>query len=199
MFFLRATEHTVGRLLADGVLDDGGFSGYCFLLAWWRNSRLVGWRSDYEGHWSQEASLSKEFILFINVVYQATWKAMKKEAFIQLLCLPTFLHLRMRPKAHWFWSAMQRRIRLLDAVTIQAGQKFPSNLWRKQIFASVILNDCQDMLQNADEIISWPFPVKRVFNQRLTNIEVGLFYNHFFNYDSIVELKFHLKVVLNST
>ena len=32
MFFLRAAEHTVGRLLADGVLDDGDFSGYCFLL-----------------------------------------------------------------------------------------------------------------------------------------------------------------------
>ena len=48
-------------------------------LAWWRNSRSVGWRSDYEGHQTKEAS--KEFkILFIWVIYKATWKAMKKKS-----------------------------------------------------------------------------------------------------------------------
>ena len=39
------------------------------------------------------------------------------------------------------------------------------------------------MLQNIDEIFRptvEPFPVNRVFNLRLTNIEVGLIYNHFF-------------------
>ena len=35
----------------------------------------------------------------------------------------------------------------LHAVAIQAGQKFLSNLRRKQIF--VVFNDCQDMLQNS--------------------------------------------------
>ena len=46
-------------------------------LAWWRNSRSVGWRSDYEGHQTKEAS--KEFkILFIGIIYKATWKAMKR-------------------------------------------------------------------------------------------------------------------------
>ena len=78
-------------------------------LAWKRNPHSVGWRSDYEGHWSKGAS--KEFkILFIGIVYKAKWKAMKKKAFIQLLFLPTFLHLRMRPKVHLFSSAIRRRI-----------------------------------------------------------------------------------------
>ena len=45
------------------------------------------------------------------------------------------------------------------------------NLWRKHNF--VIFNDCQDMLQNVDEIISPSFPIIGVFNQRLTNIEIG--------------------------
>ena len=40
---------------------------------------------------------------------------------------------------------------------------------RKQSF--VIFNDCKDMLQNFDEIIRQPFPIKGVFNRRLTNIE----------------------------
>ena len=94
-------------------------------LACRRNSRFVGWRSDYEGHQSNEAT--KVFkLLSIGIVYKATWKAMKKKAFIWLLCLPTFLHLRMRPKdnissledetkrlakVHQFCSAMRRRIR----------------------------------------------------------------------------------------
>ena len=91
------------------------------------------YRSDYEGHWSKEAS--KEFkILFIGIVYKATWKAMKKKAFIQLLCLPTFLHLRMRPKVHWFSSAMRRRIRVFTCCGNTSWTKFRSNLWRKQIF-----------------------------------------------------------------
>ena len=37
--------------------------------------------------------------------------------------------------------------------------------------------------------ISWPFPVSRVFNQRLKNIKAGLFYNHFFNHNRIMSLK----------
>ena len=112
---MRSSEsYRAHRLSADRFLEDGNFSRYCFLLrcyplnhmslnfAWWRNSRSVGLRSDYEGHRSKEAS--KEFkILFIGIVYKATWKAMKKKAFIPLLCLPTFLHLRMRPKVHRFW------------------------------------------------------------------------------------------------
>ena len=83
------------------------------------------------------------------------------------------------------------------AVAVQAGQKFQSNLWRKQI--SLIFNDCQDMLENVDEIImiSLSFPVIRVFNRRLRDIEVGLFYNHFLNDNRIARLKVLLKLVLN--
>ena len=99
------------RLLADRVLDDSdgkhlriSFSATQWIhmlldIAQWRNSRSVGWRSDYEGHWSKEAT--KEFkILFIGIVYKATWKDMKKKAFVWLLCLPTFLHLRNQ----WAWD-----------------------------------------------------------------------------------------------
>ena len=39
----------------------------------------------------------------------------------------------------------------IQAVAIQAGQKFQSDLRRKQTF--VIFNDCQHMLQNVDKII----------------------------------------------
>ena len=84
----------------------------------------------------------------------------------------------------------------LHAVAIQAGQKFRSNLWRKQIF--VIFNDCQDMLQNVDEIISQPFPVNWVFNQRLTNFEVGFILQPILDYNQIARLKVSLKVILNS-
>ena len=49
---------------------------------------------------------------------------------------------------------------------------------RKQIF--VIFNDCQDVLQNVDEIIGQPFPINRVFNWRLTNFEVGFILQPFF-------------------
>ena len=89
---------------------------------------------------------------------------MKKKAFIQLLCLPTFLHLRIRPKVCQFSSAMRRRIRFFSCCGNTSWTKILSNLRRKQIF--VIFNDCQDMLKNVDEIIGRPFPVNGVFNQR---------------------------------
>ena len=44
----------------------------------------------------------------------------------------------------------------------------------------VIFNDCPDMLENVDEFISPPFPVNRVFNWKLTNIEVGFISQSFF-------------------
>ena len=173
-------------------------------LVWWRNSCSMGWRSDYEGHWSKEAS--KEFkILFIGFVYNATWKAMRKKAssncFVSqhfftwgwdqksidfdlqweeesdfLNAVAIFFHLRMRPKVYRFWSAMRRRIRFF-CMLWQAGQKIRSNR-RKQIF--VIFNNCQGMLQNVDEIIGRPFPVNEVFNRRLISFEVDLILQPFF-------------------
>ena len=152
-------------------------------LAWWRNSRSVGWRSDYEGHRSKEAS--KEFkILFIGIVYKATWKAMKKPAFIQLLKFALSPNISLRENHEWdqksidFHLQWEEESDFLHAVAIQAGQKNRSNLRRKQIF--VIFNDCQDMLQNVSEIIGQPFPINRVFNWRLTNFEVGFILQPFF-------------------
>ena len=138
--------------------------------------RSVGWRSDYEGHWSKEA-ITEFKISFIGIVYKATWKAMKKKAFIPLLCLPTFLHSRMRPKVV-FDQQLEESWDFLDAVALQAGEKFQSNLRRKQIF--VIFNDCRDMLQNVDQIICWPFPLNRVLNQKLTNIELDYWSWYYF-------------------
>ena len=90
------------RLSADRVLEDGNFSGYCFLLpreSYVAGSRMVKeftfrlWRSS-----TRIKEASKEFkILFIGIVHKATWKAMKNKAFIRLHCLPTYLHLRTRP------------------------------------------------------------------------------------------------------
>ena len=96
---------------------------------------------------------TKEFkILFIGIVYKATWKAMKKKAYIWLLCLPTFLHLRMRTKSTMLirWSAMRRRTRFFTC----CGNT------RKQIF--VIFNACKDMLQNVDESLLNHFPSTEV-------------------------------------
>ena len=117
---------------------------------------------------------------------------MNKKAYIQLLCLPTFLHLRMRPKVHCFWSVIRRRIRFFDMMLhcsckTNWTKKIQSNLWRKLFF--VIFNDCQDMLHNVDEIISWPFPVNRVQlevqvftgNWQLETLTLVLFYNQFLN------------------
>ena len=59
----------------------------------------------------------------------------------------------------------------IQAVAIQAasGQKFQSDLRRKQTF--VIFNDCQHMLQNVDKIIISSI-ITGVFKWTLTNIEV---------------------------
>ena len=95
-------------------------------------------------------------------------KSHEKESIHHILCIATFLHLRMRPKIHCFWSAIRRL-----AVEIQAGQNFESNPSEKTDF--VIFNDCQDMIQNVDVIITPSFSAIRVSNQRLINIKVGLF------------------------
>ena len=71
-----------------------------FTMNWFGNTHCtisqwcsVGLRSDYEGHWSKEAIKEfKSLILFMGIVYKATCKAMKKKAFILLLCLPTVEH-----------------------------------------------------------------------------------------------------------
>ena len=98
-------------------------AGWCLYLTWWRNSRLVGWRSessDYEGHQSKEAT--KEFkILFFGIIYKATWNLLKShgEESIHLIALlgssdcfvsQHFFTQRWDQKSQ-FWSAMRRRIR----------------------------------------------------------------------------------------
>ena len=82
---------------------------------------------------------------------------------------------------------------LLHAVAIQAGQKFQSNLWIKQIF--LVFNDCQDMLQkNVDEIMSQPFPAKGDFRHK--HWSWFDFATIFFN--QIARHKVNLKLVFNS-
>ena len=82
-------------------------------------------------------------------------------------------------------------------MAIQAGQKNWSKPQRKEIF--VIFNDCKDMCQNLDEIVSLPLPVNRVFKLRLENTEIGYILQPFFKYNLIARLKICLKVVLNCT
>ena len=148
---------------------------------------MRGWRSDYEGHWSNDLEATKEFkTLFIGIIYKATWKlkAMKKNTFIQmipLLCLQAFIHLRIRPKkVHGFWSANRRRIRFLTCCC--------NTSWTKNLISS--FNDCQDTLQNVDDMRSQPFPVKKIFNQRLTNLEIGFVLQPLFlNYNPWINLQ----------
>ena len=164
-------------------------------LEWWRNSHSVGLRSDYEGQQTKEAS--KEFkILFIGIVYKATWKAMIHHIALS----PNISSLENETKSEKsinFHLQWEEESEFLHAVAIQAGQN-RSNLRRKQIY--VIINACQDMLKNVDEIISWPFPVNRVFIRRLTNFKVSFILQPFvLDHSWIVRLKVCLKVVLNST
>ena len=195
------------RLLAYRVLDDGDFSGYCFLSVWTflipsasyvagsrklKEFTFCGMKVRLWSHQSKEAT--KEFkILFIGIVYKATWKAMKKKTFIPLPCLPTFLHLRKDQKMivfdlhleQWqeqFYIMMLWQYKLykkcpkltLHAVAIQAVQKLSKiDLRRKQIF--VIFNDCRRYASKC-----WLLPVDGVFNWRLTNIEAGFILQPFF-------------------
>ena len=143
-------------------------------LAWWHEVR---WRSDYEGHQSKETT--KEFkILFIGIIYKARWKAMKKKAFIWLLSLPTFLHLRM---THPGWDQKfinfnlqwEEELDFLHAVAIQAGQQFQSN------HSLPVLSSRTAKICITSKILCVPFPVNRFFNWRLTNIEVGFILQQF--------------------
>ena len=121
-------------------------------LAWWRILCPVKWISDYDHHLSKEAT--KKFkILFIGILYKATWKTMKKKAFIQFIS-QHFFTWGCDQKSIYFDLQWEKESNFLHVVAIQAGQKIQSNLQRKQIF--VICNACQDMLQNVDEIISQP-------------------------------------------
>ena len=110
---------------------------------------------------------------------QSHMKGHEKDSIHHISLSPNISSFEGKTKVHLFWSAIRRRIRFfLYVVTIQSWTKFRSNLLRRQIF--VIFNDCQDMLQNVDEIISLSFPVIRVSNWRLTNIEVGFMSQPFF-------------------
>ena len=56
----------------------------------------------------------KEFkILFIGIVCKATWKTMKKKAYIPLLCLPKFIHLSMIPKVSSFLISNLKKNQIL--------------------------------------------------------------------------------------
>ena len=145
---------------------------------------------------SKEAS--KKFkILFIGIIYKSHEKPWKSKHSSYCFVSQHFFTWGWDQKSIYFDLQWEEESDFLHAVPIQAGQKFQSNLRRKQIF--VILKDSQDMLQNIDEIIGQPFPVNWVFNQKLTNFEIGFILQPFFlDNNGIASLKDHLKVVLNS-
>ena len=149
-------------------------------LAWWRNSRSVGWRSDYEGHRCKQA---KNSIFYSLVSFtRPREKPWKRKLSSNCFVSQHFFTWEWDQKSIDFHLQWEEESDFLHAVAIQAGQKFQSNLWRKQII--VIFNDCQDMLQNVDDIINQPFPVTLVFNRKLTNFEVGFILQPFFRLQS---------------
>ena len=157
-------------------------------LAWWRNSRSVGWRSDYEGHRSKEAS--KEFkILFIGIVYKATWKAMKKKAFIRLLCLPTFLHLRFEvenqtknpsilmcneKKNQIFNMLWQYKLDKNFDLTFEENISLLSSMTAKMCFKMLMKSSVENFPSTEFSIGDWHWQTSRLV----------LFYNHFFRLQS---------------
>ena len=81
-------------------------------LALWWNSHLVGWMSDYEGHWSKEATNQFKILLVLfTKPHEKPWK--RKNSFYCFVSQHFFTWglLRMRPKVLQIWSAMRRRIR----------------------------------------------------------------------------------------
>ena len=62
--------------------------------------RSVGWRSDYEGHWSKEA-ITEFKISFIGIVYKATWSWSSPKAAAQV-DLPSY---RVISSLDGFWAA----------------------------------------------------------------------------------------------
>ena len=110
---------------------------------------------------------------------QSHIKAMKKKAFISLLCLPIFLHLRMRvmrPKVHCFWSVIRRRIRFFNMMLhcsckTSWTKKF---LWRKQfLLSSMTAKICFIMLMKSlvDHFQSTEFNLKFKFSLAIDNLK----------------------------
>ena len=107
-------------------------------LAWWRNSHLVGWRSDWKGHWSKEAT--KEFnILFIaeslvsfTKPHELSWRAMKKKAFwvipllYQISLSPNISLLEDETKSSFFLICNENQILVLNHIVPWAGFQLQS-------------------------------------------------------------------------
>ena len=151
-------------------------------VEWWR-IHWVGCRSNYESHWSNKAT--KEFkMLFIGIVYKATWKAMNKKAFIQLLCLQHFSTWRWY---HHFGSAIRRRIRFFTCCCNTSWTKVSTLTFTEN---RSLISSMTDILQNVSQPFSkgdWQ-TLKLIY---FTSIFLNLSHNQ------IARLKFHLKVVLN--
>ena len=126
-------------------------------LTLWRNSRFVGWRSDYENHQSKDLEASKEIkILFIGIIYKATWKSYEKESIHQIALSSNISSLEDETKSPLILICNEKKNQIFYML-LQCKLDNESNLQRKQIFViRVIFNDCKDMLQNVDEIISRP-------------------------------------------
>ena len=149
---------------------------------------ICGWISRDEGiHvWWDEGQIMKVINLkkqpknskFYSLVSftkppEICWKAMEKKAFIWLLCWdhlialsPNISSLKDETKSHnfdlqWeeesdFYMLWQYKLDKYFNLTFEENSSF--NFF-------VIFNDCLDMLQNLDEIISKPFPVNWVLSQ----------------------------------
>ena len=114
----------------------------------------------------------------------------EKESIHPNTLYPNISSLEDETKSSFFIICNQKKNQTFTFCCNTSWTKFQSNLQRKEIL--VIFNDCQDMLQNFDEIISQPFPVNRLFNQILTNIEVGFILQPF-----LIEQLGFMKLVLN--
>ena len=126
---------------------------------------------------------------------------MKKKAFIPLLCFPTFLHLRRRPKVHCFWSAIRRIIRFFTCcskLAIQAGQIFNLILEEnRSLLFTMAAWICFKMLMKS---FVYHFPSTEFSIWKSIEIDKHCwfyFITIFLNNNQIAKLKVHLKLVLN--
>ena len=184
MLFLRATEHMTFSWQSSWWWK---YLKILFPAMVWIHMSLISCDEGIHIQWDEGQIMKviyfkkqpKNSKFYWLISFTKPHKSHEKERIYPIALSPNISSHDDETESSLFLSAIGRRIRLFTCCRNTSRTKFQSDLWGKRIFA--IFNHCQDKLQNLDETISWPFPVNWIFNQRLTEIEVSLIYNQFFN------------------
>ena len=131
--------------------------------------------------WRSSISRSKQRIQYFIHWYclQGHMKSHEKESIHPIALSPNISSLEDEPKSPSILICKEKKNQIFYLLWQYKLDKNFNLTFRENSFFA-IFNDCQDMLQNVDEIVSRPFPVNWVFNRRLTNFEDGFILQPFF-------------------